>query len=394
MRHWVVAIGLFFSTYAFVSTVRWAVHQHGLTTTASVIPDVSVRAADRVSGVSKRSLAPSKRRPLTDSFFFFLQVPAISARKEEHHSRHDDPGLQKFGAHSIVNDVKVQEKFGEYVPDVEGDAEPTQSSLHTPNSNGVTTTNEGGGREGPPNQKPGLGPCAEEGETCQSRFGQGTCRTNQQMGVLICAPRVDCDGKADGDSCSLPITGKGGDDAETAEGICKQNPQSNRWFCVPAHQAQGRGGQGGFGGPGGFGGQGPGGQGPGGQGPGGQGPGGQGPGGQGPGGQGPGGQGPGGQGPGGQGGFGGPGGFNGQGSYGNQGGRNGGNGGAGRKGSGNGGGFGGGQGANQGRPGMGGGGGFGSPYGRAGNTGGAGGGQGGNFRGFGGRGGQQGGQQQ
>eukprot|EP00750_Incisomonas_marina_P028731 INCI6872.1.p1 GENE.INCI6872.1~~INCI6872.1.p1 ORF type:complete len:322 (-),score=53.65 INCI6872.1:134-1099(-) len=195
-----IALGLFVATYVAVSSIRWAVQTHEEAATADVVPDAV--------------------------------VPKV-ARLEEHHTRHDDPGLRGFENAAPPPANVAAGRFGEYQnhnlpPQGEGSAGAT----------GGKTGPLGVGRRGA---------CENDGDPCPTIAGMGACRFRAQIGNFVCVPPADCDGKGDGDSCrlagggALPPGFGGGSADETGsglppqpeQGVCKQNPDSLQWFCVP-----------------------------------------------------------------------------------------------------------------------------------------------------------------
>ena len=96
------------------------------------------------------------------------------------------------------------------------------------------------------NQKPGRARCTNDGDQCTTMNGAGNCRSTPN-GQLACVPIADCVGKAEGDSCKLPpiggnrgnrVDGAGRDSSTpppppAVEGVCKQNPNTQMWFCIP-----------------------------------------------------------------------------------------------------------------------------------------------------------------
>ena len=187
--------------------------------------------------------------------------------------------------HNIPMSIEVNEEKGQ--GQRSAPKSPTRSALPDTNSNRVYN----GGRGSEPNGSPAksnsagsiyggannkferptdtgadavAGPCVTDGAECSSRLGAGVCRLNVQQGILVCVPPVDCEGKSDGDPCKLPPTRpqqqqgqqnnqRFGSDNQRADapalpasGICKQNPDTARWYCLPPHQvrANGNGGPG------------------------------------------------------------------------------------------------------------------------------------------------------
>lgn len=84
--------------------------------------------------------------------------------------------------------------------------------------------------------QPMIPTCNAVGDDCSIFGSTGKCHQTPR-GDIRCIPPSGCDGKSDNDPCDLPK----GD-----QGVCKQNPDTQAWFCIPS-SAVFQGGRGGGG---------------------------------------------------------------------------------------------------------------------------------------------------